>query len=132
MAVSQAIKDAAKADAICMLPSLASDLKAELLTLIVERAACLINPDTWDKKQQPALALLICHFGGKQLEAAGSTSGGAAAGPVTSITMGKLAVSFSGPALSEGTLGYGSTEWGLQYLAMRRSLIIPPLTGRYC
>ena len=131
MAVTQAIIDAARADALLMLPSL-SGLVAANNAIIVDRSACLIQPDAWGKKQQPALALLICHHGALQLETAGGSSGIAAAGPVGSVSLGKLSVSFAGASLSEDALGYGSTNWGIQYLAMRRTLLIAPLTGRAC
>lgn len=131
MAITQAIIDAAKADALEMCPALAA-LSGALQTIIVDRAACLIQPDAWGKKQQAGLALLICHFATLQSQAAGGGSGAAAAGPVASVSMGKLAVSFAGAATSASDLGYGSTTWGIQYLAMRRSLMIAPLAARRC
>ncbi len=135
MAVLPSIIAAARADAIVILPEL-STIAGPLLDILVRRAACLIQPEAWKKKQQDALALLICHFGQEQINAGSGSGGGTTgasggSGPVASVSIGKLSVSYSVPAdLSAAESIYATTKWGVQFILMKRSLIIPPLAAK--
>lgn len=103
----------------------------DLVTDLVEDSALLINTDCWRGKAVAALTLLILHFG-TRTAASMSSSGSAAAGPVTAKALDKMSVSYAAPTLTDQDAEWASTPWGSQYLALRRTLIIPPIVGRTC
>lgn len=130
-----AVSDADKATALTRALRRSAKLTAlqvsdsDLVDDIVDDCALLINTEVWKTKTIAALTLLICHFGVRTSDAMTSGSG-AAAGPVASKSFDKMSVSYAVPTLSDGDAEWSATPFGLQYLALRRSIFIVPITGR--
>lgn len=130
MAVTQAQRAEAKARALRRCACL-TDLDSDVLDDIVEDSACMINPDYWGKKTVAGVALLICHFG-TRTQAAVDTAGATppTAGPVASTTLDKISVSYAAAPMAADAASLATTTWGQQYLDMKKTILVPPVTGR--
>lgn len=123
---------ATHADVILLAPALVgSTVDPEPLDTIIEFTAEMISIEAWGEKASKGHALLAAHFATKFLQ--GGSGGAGAGGPVQSRTIDKISVTYavsSIVAASDAQLG--DTIYGQMYLAMRRTLVIEPLTGRVC
>lgn len=95
----------------------ASDSKIELF---LEYARSWVHETKWGNKQKFAEILMCCHLLTLQQR------GGGVSGPVTAERVGDVNISY-GQAASTGNEALSTTAYGLQFLALRKTLIITPI-----
>lgn len=110
------------ADVILIAPDLSSVASGSQNAILADVSTILSNASAWPTTAMHDLAkkYLCAHFGALALR---STGGGSAsgAGAVASEAVGDVSVSYSNPSTSDlSQAGLASTQWGLQYLALRR------------
>ena len=87
----------------------------------LDAACCMVNLECWGKKASFGSLYLAAHLLAMQ-------TGIDAGGTVERKKIDKIEIQFSTTTPSDGDLG--STKWGQNYLAIRRTLMILPVPGR--
>lgn len=97
-------------------PELATEPEARLQTFL-DFAALSINSSVWGAKADFAQALLAAHY-------LTMANRGGAGGALTSEKVGDLSRSYG---QLEGAELYGATAYGMQYVQLRKTLVITPM-----
>jgi hypothetical protein len=89
--------------------------------MFLDDAALSVNVSLWGNKADLGIAYLAAH-----LLTMDNRGGNGASGPVTSEKVGDLQRSYAAP---QGTLDpvYAATNYGIQFLRLRKSIMISPL-----
>ena len=90
------------------------------VNLFITEAARYVNSRIWSTKTDFATALYTAHL-------LSVTNSGASSGSLSEDKVGDLSQKYSTPTSEESL---GSTAYGLQFLQMRKSLLISPMVIR--
>ncbi|HCU25443.1 MAG TPA: hypothetical protein DF383_10540 [Deltaproteobacteria bacterium] len=102
------------------------------IDLYINLAKFSVNPNVWREKYDFGVILLTCHML-KLKKANDASSASGAIGAVTSEKVGDLARSYGSIASAGGSTdpsSLGITNYGQEFLRLRRSLVITPMVTR--
>lgn len=97
---------------------------------LLDIANLSVSQKVWGSAFAPGMAYLVAHLLKRSGVAAGVSGGNSNAGTISSEKVGELQRSYAAPAMSGSSSDdalLSTTSYGMEYLRLRRQLIVTPM-----